>query len=141
MKIVTPETDTGGRADADADVTGALYEAVQARSRTEPRNASAPPLGEMATAHAMPLSDLAAGALGSTMCERLTDRLKAQYPDLFDVATMHSEHYIGYPAVQDSILLERDVRAAIGNVPMRVVFGVGGEAVASAYTREAGVAA
>lgn len=52
----------------------------------------------------------------------LTARLESWYPDLFDPATVHAEDYVGYPEVQNSILLERDLRSSIGNLVARAQF-------------------
>lgn len=38
----------------------------------------------------------------------LTNKLERLYPGLFDEATIHAACYIGYPAVQDSIFVNRD---------------------------------
>ena len=54
--------------------------------------------------------------------ESLTARLESWYPDLFDPATTHADAYTGYPDVQKSILLERDLRNSIGNLIVRAQF-------------------
>lgn len=38
----------------------------------------------------------------------LTNKLEKLYLELFDEATIHAACYIGYPAVQESILADRD---------------------------------
>lgn len=54
--------------------------------------------------------------------ERLTDKLSAWYPDLFEAASVHAGCYVGHPDVQESILLERNLHEKIGNLVVQVQF-------------------
>ncbi|MBP7858074.1 MAG: hypothetical protein WAW63_05120 [Candidatus Saccharimonadales bacterium] len=54
--------------------------------------------------------------------ESLTDKLSGWYPDLFEPASVHADCYVGYPDVQKSILLERDLHEKIGNLVARIQF-------------------
>lgn len=54
--------------------------------------------------------------------ERLTDKLSAWYPDLFEYASVHASCYAGHPEAQDSILFERDLHGKIGNLVAQVQF-------------------
>lgn len=55
MRIVTPETDTGGRADSDADLPGAILSVLAARESIQhAAERSGRPLGAMIAANTMP---------------------------------------------------------------------------------------
>lgn len=66
MGILTPETDTGGRTDADADFAGTIFDVLTARQRMQrAAEESVRPLGAMIAANTMPpgvLSELSVGA-------------------------------------------------------------------------------